>query len=454
MYHGRAQEIDCDMPANVISFMTAASWIAKLGKIYAKGVRSRSSEVDEIANIFGDPEQLAPLYVPPDCLEGNPADRDEDDDMTRPSRPLFEILEDFFARDIKKRDGRRHLFLLADAGMGKTSSLMMLKLAAINDFWPKRYDCRLFKLGPDTLDRVAEIESHRKTILLLDALDEDSKIIDIGVTNRLLELIAKTVNFHRVVITCRTQFFPGVIERPGKIRVADSYICQSLYLAPFSDEQVEDYLKKRFPNRWKYWLTGRDNPERLSARNLAFSIRSLRTRPMLLNHIEDLKEKQFKPDDEFGVYYHLVHEWLRREERKSNERHVEDPDFPAIPLAELFHACAKIAIHMQCHGQRLIQRESLEQLISSDPLVAHIQFVDIGGRSLLNRTAEGEYRFSHYSVQEFLVAYAALTGNLSDRESPVGTIQIVRFVRSGIQYQTVGQKRTISFCYAKLNRPI
>ena len=268
------------MPAlEFIPFMTAAKWIKHLAKHYAKSTRTRELEVDELANMFGDPMVLAPFYIHPNCSFENPADRDEDDGMQRPRTPLFDLLEDFFARDIKKRDGRRHLFLLADAGMGKTSALVMLRLADIHRFWPSEYQCQLFKLGPDTLERISAIESQRNTILLLDALDEDTKVIDESIEHRLLELITATQNFHRVVITCRTQFFPGVIERPGKIWVGNAFTCESLYLQPFSDSQVEDYLARTFPKKWGDWMRIRDNPQLEPARKLALSIRSLRCRP-------------------------------------------------------------------------------------------------------------------------------------------------------------------------------
>ena len=38
--------------------------------------------------------------------------------------------------------------------------------------------------------------------------------------------------------------------------------------------------------------------------------------------------------------------------------------------------------------------------------------MDFGGRSLLNRTSNKEYRFAHYSIQEFFVANATCTNNL------------------------------------------
>lgn len=46
------------------------------------------------------------------------------------------------------------------------------------------------------------------------------------------------------------------------------------------------------------------------------------------------------------------------------------------------------------------------------PAIAHIEQLDFGGRSLMNRTSDREYRFSHYSTQEFLVVHAIVEGQL------------------------------------------
>jgi hypothetical protein len=65
--------------------------------------------------------------------------------------------------------GRHQLFILSDAGMGKTSLLLMVKLFHLNNFWPSQ----LFKLGDDTLQRVRDLPNKGETFLFIAALDED-----------------------------------------------------------------------------------------------------------------------------------------------------------------------------------------------------------------------------------------------------------------------------------------
>lgn len=98
------------------------SWVAtKIGEGSTKG----AAELEEIHNIFGDPTKLAKLYIEPHCQTTNPADQDEDTNAER--IPISQWVEDFFSRPAGRRDGRNTAFLLADAGMGKTSFLVMLK---------------------------------------------------------------------------------------------------------------------------------------------------------------------------------------------------------------------------------------------------------------------------------------------------------------------------------------
>jgi formylglycine-generating enzyme required for sulfatase activity len=73
-----------------------------------------------------------------------------------------------------------------------------------------------------------------------------------------------------------------------------------------------------------------------------------------------------------------------------------------------------LALHMQTLGlqQKTVTQEQLRSLVGALPAIAHIEHFDFGGRSLLNRNSQREYRFAHYSIQEFLVAHALVEGRL------------------------------------------
>jgi hypothetical protein len=109
---------------------------------------------------------------------------------------------------------------------------------------------------PDADEYVAKIPDQQNTVIFLDAFDEDTKAIK-DHRQRLLELMHACRHFKRVLITCRTQFFPRAEEIPretGLARVGPrkagegaTYEFWKLYLAPLNDDQVNAFLRKRYP---------------------------------------------------------------------------------------------------------------------------------------------------------------------------------------------------------------
>src|SRR5438132_2009605 len=105
-------------------------------------------------------------------------------------------------------------------------------------------------------------------------------------------------DLRRIVISCRTQFFSSDEEIPKQVgtitvgvRAAGEpaeYTFHKLYLSPFTDDQANQYLRRRYPLIEFKWLSRR------RARRLAEKIPHLRARPMLLAHIDDLVESEKK----------------------------------------------------------------------------------------------------------------------------------------------------------------
>ena len=294
-------------------------WLKPLAAKLKKIRDERAEAIRKISDIFGDPQPLARYYVEPNCQHYNPADHDEDEaPISYVKTPVFTTINEFLNKEVTVRDGRTQLFILADGGMGKTSLLVMLKLTHLLAFWPKGYDCLLLKLGPDTLEEVDKHQDKANTMLLLDALDEDPKAWG-RFQERLTELLRATVNFQRVLITCRTQFFPETgtdpFGSPGRVTLS-GFVCPMLFLSLFNDRQVSDYLRKRFPDPWHHWLTERENTQRQRAEQLLKSMRSLRSRPLLLAHIDSLLEAKEQQWNEYTTYEALIESWLLWEVRK------------------------------------------------------------------------------------------------------------------------------------------
>ena len=151
-----------------------SKWISKLFNILNRNHKKRQKELEEINRItYGDPLELAKYYVEPDCQEANPADWDIEESSAI-SIPIMKAIKKFFAAPCPIQ-GNNQLFILSDAGMGKTALLTMLKLQHIMAFWPQWTNCVLLKLGENSLSQIAEVSNARKSILLLDSLDEDPR---------------------------------------------------------------------------------------------------------------------------------------------------------------------------------------------------------------------------------------------------------------------------------------
>ncbi|WP_417913346.1 SUMF1/EgtB/PvdO family nonheme iron enzyme [Candidatus Electronema sp. TJ] len=419
------------MALEVLSFVKAA-WLKPLWKQLAQLTGERKQELGRLRDEFVDPETLRGLYIEPFLQDRNPADVQQDDLLSAARQPAFERINEFFQGGLPlEKDGRHQMFILSDAGMGKTSLLLMIKLMHLTSFWPKGHSCALFKLGNDTLERVQALPNKGETVLLLDALDEDPKAWK-RIRDRLLELLQASEDFRRVLISSRTQFFPEMEpDRFGRpeIRVLSGYHCPVLYLSPFTDAQVQDFIERKLPLRWHHRLllqAGRIRKERAKANCLLKHMQDLRMRPMLLQHIDKLLAKDCRQDwNAYTVYEALLEEWLDREVRKLLEQH-QGKQVPE--RKELFLACLRIAERMQRQETRVISEEELKQLIRADANIRWLEHFELGGRSLLNRNSDRAFRFSHYTVQEFLLAWGIVHKQLAEQTPLRATDQLVRFI--------------------------
>ncbi|WP_299144025.1 pentapeptide repeat-containing protein [uncultured Vibrio sp.] len=398
-----------------------------------------------INDVFGNCEELAKFYIQPDCQQVNPADELEDETISSIRAGVFETINKFFNRDIVTRDGASQMFVLADAGMGKTSLLMMVKLSHLMAFWPKNYECKLLKLGSTTLSDIDKIENKSQTVLLLDSLDEDTQCKQGGTIERLTKILEATSCFYRVVITCRTQFFPETAESAfntmGKISF-NNYDCPLVYLSLFTDEQVDAYLDKRYPRSLKYLFNQFYNPKLHDAKQSIRSIGSLQFRPFLLSHVETLLESHRQGATEYELYKGLVDTWLNREVIKLRKHHGKN-----INKEDLLKACIWLAETMQRQGTHTVALKHIQQLChceshiillndSADRVIEGIDHIDIGTNSLLNRNSYGEFRFSHLSIREFLIVYGVELGILVDRGDPFHkTDNMLKFIKTVNKYK-------------------
>jgi formylglycine-generating enzyme required for sulfatase activity len=380
-----------------------------LGRIRGARRVERVAIENEFAGRLGD---LHKYYVVPDLQDKDPPDERNSPSLILSRQSAFGLFDEFLSRELRTDGGNNCLFFLGDAGMGKTSLLVMLKYRHLTSFLPTSADCVLIKLGHDTLERVDAIPDPANTILFLDSLDEDPVAHDHpgGAEGRLLDLLPRIARFHRAVISCRTQYFVEtshhLTTRDGHF-VVGAYECPVKYLSLFTDQQVETYLLKRFKDgnvqRFLRAVTFRpaDNPKLVEARQAAGAMDDLRMRPLLLSYIDDFVGKEGGDcvdfTNSYAVYHRLVSEWLRRDARKRGGMAPE----------EGWQVALSLGIHLARSKQRRISRDELHAI----PELKAIERFKIEARSLLCRTDDFQYQFSHLTIQEFLLAHAALEGD-------------------------------------------
>jgi hypothetical protein len=271
---------------------------------------------------------------------------------------------------------------LGDTGMGKTSFLLNYYARHWGRRKRARFNIVLIPLGGVASDqKIAEVTNKPDTVLFLDAFDEDTRAIR-DHTQIFRQILESSSRFKHVLITCRTQFFskedeipreaPGII-RVGPIGPGDerTYSINKLYLSPFSDEQINRYIRRRFPVR--------QIAKRKRAFELIKNIEDLPARPMLLAQIQLIVSLREECKYTFQVYEQMIHSWLNR------EKGIADP----VALREF---CEYLAVDIYANRSKRGARRFLPKICPNPHRKAGIpvpRIEHIRGRSLLNRDAQG-----------------------------------------------------------------
>ena len=341
-------------------------------------------------------------------------------EQEREGYPL--LLNRFLETEFDSRKNNRFYFVLADCGMGKTTFLMNLFYYTL--LRKKRHPCKYINMvNPGVIDAVKKMKAESgtktaQTILLLDALDENDAATR-NYAEFMRELEEEAREFYCVVITSRTNFFEKATEEhlPGVKcgeRVTQDKVVK-FYITPFTDNDIQKYLKRRYPwNRKKQqqaWAMIENN------KNLA-------ARPMLLKFMDDLLNDEFTFDYDFQLYEKLFDLWISRECDKTGQ-----------DKKALFQECIEIAkaIYHQWKktGETGISIEELEVLNIPIP------DIKLKGHALLNRTSAGKFKFAHKSYWEFLLAYWDWHGDVSPNDG----LSILNFDRAGAFFHEMIQTK-------------
>lgn len=240
-------------------FIATAKGLLELWKYVVSAHEARAIEKSFGADYYSHVviSQSLSYYVAPHCPSIDPGQETESTQILSTREELFAVIDRFLSTESR----HRHLLLLADSGMGKTSFVIAYYARNLRLSKKKRRRLAIVPLSvPTALEDVAKIDEKRNTILFLDALDEDVKALD-DHRERLQDIMRACGGFDRVLITCRTQFFSSEEEIPkgtGVIRILPRSLAESrvyefwkLYISPLSNEQIRQFVRKRFPiYRW------------------------------------------------------------------------------------------------------------------------------------------------------------------------------------------------------------
>ena len=339
-------------------------------------------------------------YVEPFCSSVDPAQEAEPRHLLVTEEKVFRHIDKF----LDYSSTNRHLLVLAGSGMGKTSLVTNYYVRNLKKPVWKRRRIEAIPLGdPEAEAEIKKIENPKETVLFLDAFDEDPAALR-DWQKRLHELLHLCRRVSRIVITSRTQFFPSAEEIPlqtgifrfGARDLGDgggSELWQ-IHISPFTDKQVAQYLRKRYP-WWKLWRARR----RKRAAKLIGRVPYLHVRPMLLTHIPQILKSGVQIDYSFQIYETMVEKWLLREER-----------WVAPDVLRQFSELLAVSMYAgrSARGER-VPRDELLGLASQWDI--DLDEWQLTSRSLLNRDAHGNYKFAHRSIMEYLFALQAYRGN-------------------------------------------
>ena len=315
----------------------------------------------------------------------------------------------------KKEDDKFYL-ILADSGMGKTTFLINLYIN-FHLKYGKKYKIELIPFGDDRIIKKLEILSKnqleaKNTILLLDAFDEYKGLLppenpdglsEENHFRKLLdEIIELTRDFREVIITSRTQYFPGQEDSTYELKIprfddAGFYKLVKIYLSPFDSKEIGYYLNKKY-GVLKFW----NRSKKKNAKNIIASSAKLMVRPMLLAYIDYFVDSKNTFKTTYQIYSIIIDKWIEREAKKrkhqstTRERFKED-------LNEFSHKIALLMYNNLILNSTLsIDKETALQLCKRENLM--LQDYEVTGQSLLTRDINGDWKFAHKSIFEFLLA--------------------------------------------------
>lgn len=333
-------------------------------------------------------------FIPTRYSMQDPARNDEPipeyygDEVKR--KPL--LIDHFLKYEFNQKYGDKYYLVLADCGMGKTTFLINLFYLAQKKL-KKEHPCVFVSLvRTDYLDQIKSIINKEKTILLLDALDEND------LANRdfqafISDLEDEIKDFYRVVITSRTHFFSNSEKeqifsgKKANSPMEKMISVRKYYIAPFTDEDLKRYLHQQYRGK-KYRQAWR----------VIEANKNLTVRPLILRFMDDFIQDNISFTYNFELYEYLFRKWILREVGNDTAKQES-----------LYKECLLIAKAMYYQWMKHGRIGIYPSEIDEDVIIPNISKIQFRAHAMLNRTSDGMYKFAHLSYWEYLIARLALT---------------------------------------------
>ena len=365
----------------IMTCKTKITWIAKR--------KSKKNWYKELGfPISKKTKESFHFYIPTRGQNIDPCDCEEIIDN---SSCISQKLIPFFMQN-NFENNNRYYIVLADSGMGKTTFLFNLFFSYYKKLL-RKHQIKFIPLSiNDVFEEIEKIEDQQNTILLLDGLDENREAMN-DHKKYLEKIVEKTIKFHTIIMTCRTQFFSNETDEPKYIDVFSISInekkvmFEKIYISPFNQEEIDTYLKKKYNKKFE-----KNKIE--CAKKLIANCPKLTVRPMLLAYIDDLITDETNTYNyAYEIYSELVSKWIERETNDQNNR------------KKLYQFSEKLAEHMYSKDSVFISENEIEQLCAEYKI--KINTIEAKSRSLLNRNINGDYKFAHKSILEYFLAVKA-----------------------------------------------
>jgi uncharacterized protein YjbI with pentapeptide repeats len=383
-------------------------------------------------------------YINPDYVNEDPGFYHEPSELSGKRSPLIPYLE----KALRPGSKIKRFLILADSGMGKSSLMYNIYSRQVQKIFGG-YKIALIELGSgNSINLISDINEKQNTVLLLDALDENIEAMK-DYRQTLDQILARTDEFYRVIITCRTQFFADPTKIPELLGYSGGSIPAGevvggrfvkLFLAPFTKNQIKRFLAKKYLRKFRIF-------DYYKSKRIVFRVPNISVRPMLLSYIDFLINEKFNFTYLYQIHEAMITGWLKR--RKSD---VIDPKYKEN-LKFIYFIANDLAINLKKRDGFVISKEEAIDLAKR----YKVEILDwqLTGRSLLNVDSSGRLKFVHLSFLEVLIARSLLEKEIKLDWEP--TSQMKHFLKEMQIGERIGSKTDLfgadlaSLNFARIN---